>query len=1088
MEQVGNAPYDINLYPKYIKLAGEQDSAASVNDGTEEEEEETLGSLGAEARGTMVSAMAATSDVWLPLLRYQRSNLDALNKPEDAQTLLELFSAARKDYLSIPVLRFQALTLINLYTRQQEGDGEATSLDHWTEENVRNQLSEISSLAAQHISKSHDVWDLWAKWELELLEELNANADMEDEKEEAVTRIDEMFLARLRQPHSNYNATSELYSPFVSSYFPDTEYESRLVAATKARELPLKQLSWREGNPKRVREHLELRAQNGGFLEWKQYLAWEIGAKKPQRKFIVAVYERLLDCASRERWSALCAVQDSPSDETLSEALKVKAANLRDVWEEYLTYAQTGDSTELLNLARRATRALPESGTVWAIYMRAVEKATRPTDDMEQFEWEESIPDIYSRALQINLLQTSVEDFVAVTLTRASWSRRMCFVEEEGETVVDPDRMADVIQILEEGIATVRKVEGGDPKMRLEGFLSAFYLALPLPDNALEVLQSATKFYKTSSPAWLNYIDVLLSQNKIVEARRVFKDASQRKGLDPPEAVWDRWILFEYQFGTVEEVEKTLGVVKEFKKAEELRRKRAWEAYAREQAAAYASNGFTATTTTQVAPATATAVAATDGAEVAQMDVDAKADATTERTLKRKRSGDDVMDTSHTPKKSKHGDSATPAAVMQPKQPEPPKSEPETEKPALKRDRERTTVLVSKLPQTAVDDDLHKLFKDCGEIRELSIKKLPNELVATVEFKDHESIPGALTKDKKRVNGIEVAVSVGWESTLYITNFREGMDDAEMRTLFEKFGTILDVRWPSKRIKTTRRFCYVQYTTPAAAQEALTLNGVELEPGLKLTVLISDPTRKKVRTDAGARELRVTGVVKSVTKAELEKLFSPHGALKDVRLVPAVGNNQTAFIEYEAEESAERGLALNNHMLKGRRLAVTMADSRPGRAGAAPGAREETNSRSIRIKNVPNDTQEGILQQALEKIAPVVRVQLLGDRNEAIVELTSMADAGRVLLEHPTLSFNGSTLNLLEEGRSYSVASRGRGRGMRADRGGRGGRGGGSRAGLGMRSGPKSDVTMAEPTQSTSSTTGDRAPKKQDDFRKMLGL
>jgi hypothetical protein len=42
---------------------------------------------------------------------------------------------------------------------------------------------------------------------------------------------------------------------------------------------------------------------------------------------------------------------------------------------------------------------------------------------------------------------------------------------------------------------------------------------------------------------------------------------------------------------------------------------------------------------------------------------------------------------------------------------------------------------------------------------------------------------------------------------------------------------------------------------------------------MKLTVLVSDPTRKKERTDAGARELRVTGIVKSVTKADLEKLF-----------------------------------------------------------------------------------------------------------------------------------------------------------------------------------------------------------------------
>ena len=43
--------------------------------------------------------------------------------------------------------------------------------------------------------------------------------------------------------------------------------------------------------------------------------------------------------------------------------------------------------------------------------------------------------------------------------------------------------MADVMQVLEEGIAAVRKIEGGDPKMRLEGFLSTFVSArLPTLD------------------------------------------------------------------------------------------------------------------------------------------------------------------------------------------------------------------------------------------------------------------------------------------------------------------------------------------------------------------------------------------------------------------------------------------------------------------------------------------------------------------------------------------------------------------------------------------------------------------------------
>jgi hypothetical protein len=57
------------------------------------------------------------------------------------------------------------------------------------------------------LTQSHEVWDLWAKWELEVLEELSSstgnNQKKKAEKEEAVMRIDEMFLARLRQPHSS---------------------------------------------------------------------------------------------------------------------------------------------------------------------------------------------------------------------------------------------------------------------------------------------------------------------------------------------------------------------------------------------------------------------------------------------------------------------------------------------------------------------------------------------------------------------------------------------------------------------------------------------------------------------------------------------------------------------------------------------------------------------------------------------------------------------------------------------------------------------------------------------------------------------
>lgn len=96
-------------------------------------------------------------------------------------------------------------------------------------------------------------------------------------------------------------------------------------------------------------------------------------------------------------------------------------------------------------------------------------------------------------------------------------------------------------------------------------------------------------------------------------------------------------------------------------------------------------------------------------------------------------------------------------------------------------------------------------------------------------------------------------------------------------TAMYQFGVVFDVRWPSKKFKATRRFCYIQFTSPGAAQAALSLHGKELTEGLPLTVYISNPERRKERTDAGTsdREICIRGLSKFVTEADLNKLFKP---------------------------------------------------------------------------------------------------------------------------------------------------------------------------------------------------------------------
>lgn len=51
----------------------------------------------------------------------------------------------------------------------------------------------------------------------------------------------------------------------------------------------------------------------------------------------------------------------------------------------------------------------------------------------------------------------------------------------------------------------------------------------------------------------------------------------------------------------------------------------------------------------------------------------------------------------------------------------------------------------------------------------------------------------------------------------------------------------------------------------------------------------------------------------------------------------------------------------------------------------------DTRSRSVRIRNLPAGTQEGLLQQILEKIALVKRVEVFTSQKEATVELENAA-------------------------------------------------------------------------------------------------
>ncbi|PSR71958.1 hypothetical protein PHLCEN_2v12168 [Hermanssonia centrifuga] len=893
-----------------------------------------------EAALDMVTTFWAAGDyVWIPLIDIRIEDAD-LEDSEGINEVLALFQRAEEDYLSIPLLKKHIEFILHRHTHfQEQGSRPDAFGDLLNTEWTFTESRKVYERAVGHLSESHQLYSLLRDYITEALEEANA-----EDKPALVAHMENLLVSRLQQPHSDYAESLQDYSSFTTNYKPADQYESLLVQASKLRAQAVKAFQRRENYEASL-------AQAGFSLDaYAYYISLERRPKKPDMFVLTALYERAITEADKRRWGG---------EENAESAL-------RTFWNGYLDLLRTNevdDSAQLQTLTR-ATRSAPGYGDIWAQYIRFLER-TSPVDqgeDADVSESEELIPAVYDSAIAIPVLNQNVEELVPVVLARAGWERRRA---EKGKT---EEAYTVIVQILMDGIEKVRKASPlGDPRLRLEKFFSALCTEVAnMIEYALIMWEDTTKRFKASYLAWTAYADLFIKQGMYDDARKLFRDVAN-KNLDWPEALWEAWISFEHVHGSLEQLEDCLDRVERARKHVNMKRAKDAEKAAYQAAQMAAEQQATNVPVTDLpVPGSRTQAGSTMDVDM----VDADTAGVRDGDGKTKRKADDEA----------HADGNKRARV-------------EPKPVVLKRDRENSTVFVAELPHNTSEEDLTALFKDCGPLREVKIKQVENVSLATVEFMDRESVPAALTKDKKRVHGEEIAVHIAWKSTLYVTNFPESADNEFVKQLFGKYGVLFDIRWPSKKFKSSRRFCYVQYATPASAQSALTLHNTELAPGVPLSVYISNPARKKERTDSDAndRELYVAGVSKLVTKDELETLFETYGKIKEVRMgLDDKGQPKGfAFVEFEQEKDALAALAANNYELKKRRIAVTLADTnRKSKTRPNP---LETRQRSVRIRNLPAGTQEGLLQQALEKLAKVTRVEVFEERREAIAELESLA-------------------------------------------------------------------------------------------------
>ncbi|KAI3628542.1 Splicing factor [Malassezia furfur] len=1000
-----------------------------------------------------------------------------------------------------------------------------------SEDAVRTALRTLYARCAYHVHESAAVWGVYRDWEQTLLD-----ADRSDERRELVRQV---YVARLRVPHAQLDDTFQRFSSWVSAYFPADAYEELLASANKLYADALRM--WRE----RERYEAGAHVPHAALEQWTPYLHWESHRIKTLRtakdkshlateeELGAALYRRALHRfgwyplgkdaqeqahalrpptrAEEKAWMAKSGRKSQKMLEREKQAARVAARALcaapESLWLDYsqLTSPAHVDAAAQLDVCRNASRVLPVSGRLWALYLHTLARTQRPKAQFDT---------VFDEVLASHTLPTSggVEAFVPFLQARIDGERAYATLEvaaaqhvapEDVVLYADLDRFMHIYELLAHALSEVGQLAKTEPDRTctLEHYAADWIERAARALSAAAGAEAAAGLYPLAEGVWENAVQAqpdgvqahlgaaqyFARHDNDVRARQLFKAGTARHGDESKMPLLDAWVQFEHARGSIAQIEHAESK----RKAESERLWRQWyKAQYRSEAAMQASSAQpsgTAAAETRAAPAPeASAEASGAPSESNAMHVDAApepaappAAAPAAPSESQKRKADDTL-----PPHTKKG---------------------RTDAPQPARDREFSSVMVAGLPADAEAAELRRFFRECGEMVEIVGPRAVDApapdgtatSAALVEFADREMAAAALTRDLKRIRDMEVHLAPSYQCTLYVTNFAPDTDDDQIRAQFGKYGALFDVRWPSRKFAQSRRFCYVQFVRADSAQAALAEHGKHWTDEFALQVYLSNPAHKKARSDAHAneRELYMTGLPRSVHADDIRAFFAPHAPAQDVRIPPRPDGKSRgiAFVTFATALEAQRTQqATNDTELLGRRVAVSIAE--PGRKTSAPKpeSADDRHARSIVVRGLPADAQEALIQQAIEKaLGPrsVVRVFWTPARHEgdasasSLVELVDAETAGRAVLGGAHAEYHGHPLTIEahtpvpKDAPTTHMAPRTAMRGRGGGRGGRGGRGGA----FGF-----ARVHTARESASSDDAPAAAAPKGQDQFRAML--
>nr|OQO23622.1 hypothetical protein B0A51_10008 [Rachicladosporium sp. CCFEE 5018] len=949
-----------------------------------------------QAREAMDSRFAVGEDLWLDWL----SDEVIVAKAGDGEgriSVMELCQKATQDEpMSVRIWQVYADWIESNYAAcndlpesDQSGwseDDKELCRELFTRDLLREVLEKASSATHWRIDSGYVLFNRYMAIVQEDL--LIAGAG----ESSGLKQLQNLYVERLKLPSAGWEEVAQMFWPVISKIH-GSQWEAAMSHMNELAAPAKSHMALRMENEAKLERAIESGDQTAAFEELSRCLKWEKKQKRRgvhERELLSALYERAL----------------------------LRFPTYTEWWLDYVDHvisqmpSSHDPSSSALPLLERATRHCPWSGELWA---RRILRS-----DVERLPYAE-IEAIKHRATNSSLLDVGgMEEMLQVLLEWSTYLRRNAFTSTSSEDDLDTAEVG-IRMAIEDVQQAGHKVYGesfkGDPLYRLEKIHMKFLLQARRVDDARQVLRSLASSQQDSFEFWqlwyhweiLLWGHARLSDSHRVEttetapqlATQVVEQMLMAKHIDEPEKAVALYVMHYQHNESVENLQAAGIVAREYRQRTTIRRAKEAEDLAAQQVQQQASS----------------TIPVDDG----QLPANGE---------KRKRE-DDGGDESLNPKKSRTQDGALPANG-------------DTADPtaaAAKRDRENCTITLINVAIDVTEVDLRKFFRDCGTIKATTI--VPghnNELsIATVEFETVEDVITAKTRDGKTLNGSSISIRSGSRSTLYVANYPPEYDETAVRKLFDTYGEIISVRFPSLKYDSRRRFCYVQMLSGQQAQAAQdAMDGKMLDGQHRLLAKISDPDAKKDRSGASAegRELFVKNIDFTASETEVKDFFAHHGTVTSVHLLKRTDGKRlgNGFISFCTSEDAQKAVgATNNKPLRDRILHVTIASARGGgvdkarkadiivkhstspepsstngrrasdtsmvsgtQNGALEQAAHNVRERKVAILNLPDTVNDARVRAVMEKHGSINKIQLRRDQNAAIVEFADIKAAFNV--------------------------------------------------------------------------------------------